>query len=244
MRYVYRGLCGGRVRSLMRSNVVTKSKQRVERGLLAVALCFLTASPASASSEPRPSTYIERGELQTIEDELTFVSDAERGERGGHWFRLGGQASSVFYCKGSHPATDWIWPNHKVSQAVWEIVRLSPGGSNYLMHYQEAAEYTTGFARIGVLATVAGLGAAGGGLAYNLTNATREMQPLFFVGAGLAALAGLGLWAGATAAASSNEALLDQALDAYNRELAARRNQAPLSNPYVPSPPPLLPVGN
>lgn len=212
--------------------------------MLACGLWLGSVWPAAAYNEPRPAAYIERGELQTVEDELTFVSDAERGERGGHWFRLGGQASSVFYCKGSHPATDWIWPNHQVSQAVWEIVRLSPGGSNYLMHYQEAAEYTTGFARLGVLGTLVALGATGGGLAYNLTNAAREMQPVFFVGTGLLAVAGLGLWAGATAAASSNEALLDQALDAYNRELAARRNQAPVSSPFVPAPLPLLPVGN
>jgi hypothetical protein len=201
--------------------------------------------PAFANSDVRPSTYIERGEFQTIGEEVAFVSDEERGVRGGHWFRLGGQASSVFYCKGSHPATDWIWPNHKVSQAVWEIVRLSTGGANYLMHYQEAAEYTTGLARIGVLASLAGVAATGGGLAYNLTNATREMQPIFFAGTALLTLGGLALWGGATAAASSNEALLDQALEAYNRELASRRNQAPLSNPYLPAPsdPPLFPVG-
>jgi len=111
------------------------------------------------------------------------------------------------------------------SSFVWEIVSASPGGTSYMLRYQDAAAYTTGFARVGALVTFASLGAVLGGVGYNLTNATREMQPGFFVGAGGALLAGLGLWAGASAAGGSSEALLDQAIDAYNRDLAGRRRR-------------------
>ncbi|MEB3197049.1 MAG: hypothetical protein VKP62_07570 [Candidatus Sericytochromatia bacterium] len=183
-----------------------------------------SAPQPSWASDVRPSAYLERGEYVTFDNGTVFVADGERGSRGGHWFRVAGQESSVFYGLGSHPVTDWIWPNHGVSPAVWDLVAVSAAGASYLTRYQEMAGHTTGFARIGALVGLGGLAGTAGGLAYNLTNATREMQPIFFVATALTALAGFGFWAGAAATAHSNEALLDQALEAYNREWAGRRN--------------------
>jgi hypothetical protein len=203
---------------------------------LAAALLAFAAPPALAA-EVRPQGYLERGVLEWTDQGVIFVPDAERGQRGGRWFRLEGSEMSVFYGLGGTPGTDWIWPNHTVNSSVWEIINASPGGLNYLSRYQDAANYTTGFARAGMLVMLGGLGAIGYGLIYNFTNNTdppREMQPVFFIASAAALGAGLLLWGGAQASAGTNEALLDQAIDAYNREMAGRRRRGPTTNPYMP----------
>ncbi|MEB3327960.1 MAG: hypothetical protein VKQ33_01875 [Candidatus Sericytochromatia bacterium] len=195
------------------------------RGLIVTALLTSALAWPARADDIRPAGWLERGEFVARDEEVAYVPDAQRGRRGGRWFRLDGSEGHVFYGLGGHPGTDWLWPNHVASPFVWEIVSASPGGTSYLLRYQDAAAYTTGLARVGTLVALGSLAATLGGVGYNLTNATREMQPVFFVGTGAALLAGVGLWAGATAAASSNEALLDQALDAYNRDLAGRRRR-------------------
>ena len=196
-----------------------------------------TATAPTLAAEVRPQGYLERGVLEWSDQGVIFVADSERGQRGGRWFRLEGSEMQVFYGLGGHPSTDWIWPTHTVSSSVWEIVNASPGGLNNLQRYQDAANYTQGFARAGMLVMIGGLGALGYGLIYNLTNAStppREMQPVWFISSAAALGAGLLLWGGSSAAAGTNEAMLDQAIDAYNREMAGRRRRGPMTSPYVP----------
>lgn len=207
------------------------------------AAAVTAVAPPAAAAEVRPQGYLERGVLESTDQGVLFVADSERGQRGGRWFRLEGSEMQVFYGLGGTPGTDWLWPTHTVSPAVWEIVNASPGGLNYLQRYQDAAAYTTGFARAGMLVMLGGLGALGYGLAYNLTNSTREMQPAWFIGSGAALGAGMLLWGSTQAAAATNEALLDQAIDAYNREMAGRRRRGPTTNPYTPPMPDLRAPG-
>jgi hypothetical protein len=195
------------------------------RALIAAAVATVSLAAPARADEIRPAGWLERGEFVADDAGVTFVADVQRGRRGGRWFRLDGSEGHIFYGLGGHPATDWFWPNHVASSFVWEIVNASPGGTSYMLRYQDAAAYTTGFARVGAMVALGSLAATLGGVGYNLTNATREMQPVFFLGTGAGLLAGVGLWAGAGAAAASNEALLDQALDAYNRDLAGRRRR-------------------
>lgn len=195
-------------------------------------LAFLAPVLPAAAAEVRPQGYLERGVLEWTDGGVQFVSDSERMQRGGHWFRLEGSEMQVFYGLGGHPNVDWLWPTHTVSPAVWEIVNAFPGGLSYMMRYQDAATYTTGFARAGYLVMYGAAGALIGGLAYNLTNPTREMQPVWFAASAGVLGAGILLAAGAGAGAATNESLLDQALDAYNREMAGRRRRGPTLNPY------------
>ncbi len=206
--------------------------RRTSPVLLAAALVATAASPAFAA-DVRPQGYLERGVLEWTDQGVLFIADSERGQRGGRWFRLEGSEMQVFYGLGGNPSTDWIWPTHTVNPSVWEIVNASPGGLNYLHRYQDAATYTTGFARAGMLVMLGGLGSLAYGLIYNLTSTTREMQPAWYIGSGAAFGAGLLLWGSTQAAAGTNEALLDSALDAYNREMAGRRRRGPTTNPYV-----------
>lgn len=177
----------------------------------------------------RPSGFLERGQMVAGEAGAVFLPDQESGQHGGRYFRLSGSELGIFYGLGSHPSIDWIWPNHRVYAAVAQIVDASPAGLRLLTQYEGIADYTQGFARAGSLVALAGLGASLGGLGYNLLPGnTREMQPVFFLGTGGAFAAGLLLFMGAQLAASSNEALLDQAIDAYNRDMAGRRRFGPV----------------
>lgn len=201
-----------------------------------LAASLLTAALPAQAAEIRPQGFLERGILEWTDQGVVFVPDAERGQRGGRWFRLEGSEMQVFYGLGGSPSTDWLWPSHTVSSAVWDIVSASPGGVNYLMRYQDGANYTSGFARAGWIVMIVGLGSAIGGFIYNLslTSSTRELNPLWYAGAGGVFAAGLGVYGGAQAGAATNEALLDQAIDAYNREMSGRRRRGPTTNPYAP----------
>lgn len=206
--------------------------------LTSLVLVASLAAPAQAV-EVRPQGYLERGVLEWTDQGVVFMPDSERGQRGGRWFRLEGSEMQIFYGLGGSTGTDWLWPTHTVSSAVWDIISASPGGVNYLSRYQDGANYTQGFARAGSLVMYTGLLGAIGGFIYNLTltNSTRELNPIWYLGAAGVFAAGLGIYAGASAGAGTNEALLDQAIDAYNREMAGRRRRGPVTNPYVPQQP-------
>lgn len=203
------------------------------RSLALVTLLGVTAlawaKPALALDAVRPSGYLERGQMLSGEGGPVFVPDSESGNHGGRYFRLSGSELGIFYGLGSHPSIDWFWPNHRVYTPVAQIIDASPAGLQLLTRYEAGADYTQGFARAGAIITFLALGATLGGFAYNLLPGnTREMQPIYFLGTGAGALAGLTLLTGSQLSASSNEALLNQAIDAYNRDMAGRRRFGPL----------------
>ena len=188
-----------------------------------VAGSVLFAAPAFAL-DVRPQGYLERGTMQNTDEGYVFVPDAERRAHGGRYFRLSGSDLGVFYGLGSYENVDWIWPSHHIYPSLRDIIEASPSGLSNLQRYEDGAEYTQGYSRAGALLMYGGIASVLGGLVYNLIpNNTREMQPVWFAGsAGVGAL-GLAVFIFSQSLASQNEALLDQAIEAYNRDMAGRR---------------------
>lgn len=182
-------------------------------------------APALAQSAPRSPGYLERGTLvDTDEGGKRFVPDAESGEKHGRYFRVGGSDRMIFYGIGSHPVADRFWPSFGVRPPLRDVVSASPAGLDRLLQYKDAQVGVEGVVQGGYLVFWGGLLATAGGLAYNFYPGNpREMQPLFLVGTGVAAVAGLVTFIGATAAANENQRLLDAAIEAYNKDLAGRR---------------------
>jgi hypothetical protein len=179
--------------------------------------------PARAS-DIRPIGYLERGTLQPSETGPTFVPDSATNATGGRYFRLGGLDETAFYGLGTNPGFDWFWPSYHTQSRLREVLRVSPGATNYLDRYEQAQEYTQNWARIGVMVTVGSVLTAVGGLAYSLIPSNpREMAPGFYFATGGAAAAGLALWGGSSVVASDNQGLLDRAIQNYNRDMAGRR---------------------
>lgn len=210
----------------------------VTSSLLALALTAGAAAPAFAI-DVRPQGYLERGTMQQTDEGYLFVPDAERNAHGGRYFRLSGSDVGVFYGLGSYPSVDWIWPSHHTYPALRDIIEASPAGLSDLNRYEDGAEYTQGFSRAGWLLLMGGLGALLGGLVYNFVpNNPREMQPIWFGVSGGVAAVGLSTFIFSQSLASQNEALLDQAIEAYNRDMAGRRmrNQYAPAMPGVPLP--------
>jgi hypothetical protein len=194
------------------------------RTILATALVApMLAAPAFAS-DIRPIGYLERGTLQPSETGPTFVPDSATNATGGRYFRLGGLDETAFYGVGTNPGFDWFWPSYHTQSRLREILRVSPGATNYLDRYEQAQDYTQNWARIGVVVAMGSVLTAAGGLAYSLipTN-PREMAPGFYVATGGAAAAGLALWGGSSVVANDNQGLLDRAIQSYNRDMAGRR---------------------
>lgn len=208
-------------------------KTRLSAFLLASTLVASLAAPALAA-DVRPEGYLERGTMGYTDEGYVFIPDADHGAHGGRFFRLSGSDVGVFYGLGSFPSVDWIWPSHHTYPALRDIIEASPGGLSALNRYEDGAEYTQGFSRIGWLIMVGGLGALLGGLGYNLVPGnTREMQPIWFgASAGVAAL-GIATYVFSQSLASQNEALLDEAIQDYNRDMAGRRAR----NRYAPAQP-------
>jgi hypothetical protein len=208
----------------------------LKRLLASTLAAVLLATPAYAV-DVRPQGYLERGTMQQTEEGLMFVPDAERGQHGGRFFRLSGSDMGVFYGLGGNPNTDWLWPSHHTYPALKDIIEASPTGLSNLNRYDDGAEYTQGFSRVGWLLLVGGVGALLGGLVYNLIpNNKREMQPIWFgVSGGVAGL-GLVTYGWSQGLAWQNEALLDQAVEAYNRDMAGKRRRNPYPSFGAPVP--------
>lgn len=170
--------------------------------------------------------------MQQTDDGYVFVPDADRGVHGGRYFRLSGSDLGIFYGLGSYPSVDWFWPSHHTYPALKDILEASPTGLSDLNRYEDGAEYTQGFSRVGWMLLIGGVGALLGGLGYNfLPNNPREMQPIWFGAAGGVAAVGLFTYVFSQSLASQNEALLDQAIAAYNRDMAGRRHHTPFAPP-------------
>lgn len=202
--------------------------------LAALGLLLLPLAAPAAAIDVRPSGYLERGQLERDEAGMRFVPDSESGGRNGRYFRVGGHDLLVTYGLGNHPVSDWIWPSYHLKAHVRDLVVVSPGGLNRLVNYEEAQGYAEGFARVGALVLWGALATAAGGLTYNLLPGNaREMTPGFWYATGGAVAAGaltLGLsgWA-----AHDNFAMLDDAIAAYNRDMAGKRRLV------IPRPAPL-----
>jgi hypothetical protein len=205
-----------------------------------VALALLVSNPGvTLAADVRPQGYLERGTMMQTDEGYVFVSDADRNAHGGRFFRLSGSDIGVFYGLGSHPSVDWLWPSHHTYSGLKEIIEASPGGLSHLNRYEDGAEYTQGFSRAGWLLMVGGIGALLGGLAYNLIpNNTREMQPVWFGATAGIGTVGLATFFFSQSLANQNEALLDQAIEAYNRDMAGKRGRIgyPTTPPGVFSP--------
>jgi hypothetical protein len=200
-----------------------------------LALILIVATPGvSLAADVRPQGFLERGTMMQTDDGYVFVSDADRNAHGGRFFRLSGSDIGVFYGLGSHPSVDWLWPSHHTYSGLKEIIEASPGGLSHLNRYEDGAEYTQGFSRAGWLLMVGGIGALLGGLVYNLIpNNTREMQPVWFGATAGVGAVGLSMFIFSQSLANQNEALLDQAIEAYNRDMAGKRGRV-----GFPTPPP------
>lgn len=190
---------------------------------LALAASLVTASPAFAL-DVRPSGYLERGQLDRTEAGLRFIPDSESGGQNGRYFRVGGHDLLVTYGLGNHPVADWVWPSYHLKAHVRDLVVVSPGGLSRLVRYEEAQGYAEGFARVGALILGGAIATAIGGLGYNfMPGNAREMTPGFWYATGGALTAGLLTVGLSNWAAHDNLTMLDEAIAAYNRDMAGKR---------------------
>lgn len=192
--------------------------------LVATAVMAALACAPAFADDIRPTSYLERGTIQSGEAGPQFVPDSAVNAAGGRYFRLGGYDELVFYGLGSHPAIDWFWPSYRCQPQLKEVVRTSAGALDSLERYEAAQDNTQNWARMGFLITLGAALAAAGGFAYGAIPANpREMAPSFYYATGGVAALGLALWGGSTIILKDNQSLLDRAIATYNRDMAGRR---------------------
>lgn len=195
----------------------------MKRFIAALTILPFLAAPAQAI-DIRPSGYLERGSLERTEAGMRFVPDAESGARNGRYFRVGGHDQLVTYGLGNHPITDWVWPSYQLKPHVRDLVTVSPGGLDRLVRYEDTQSYAEGFARVGALVLWGSLLTAAGGLTYNLLPGNaREMTPGFWYATGGAVVAGMLTFGLSHWSAMENYQILDDAIAAYNRDMAGKR---------------------
>ena len=161
-----------------------------------------------------------------------FVPDATSGKVGGRYFRLGGYDNLVTYGVGENPLIDWLWPSYRLRTSVKDILAVSPRATTPMIAYDEAQDYAQTFARVGWLAFWSAAATAVGGLVYDkLPGNAREMQPGFWYATAGAATAGALMFGGAHWVATDNQQMLDEAIAAYNRDMAGKRKLRPPVSP-------------
>jgi hypothetical protein len=196
------------------------------RCLATACLVWAIATPEADALAAKPVGYLERGRMESVEGVVTFVSDSEAELTGGRYLRLHDVTSRVFYGVGAHPVLDYWWPAYSANGALSDIITVSAGGLSYLERYQTEARQSEGFARLAWLGLLGGTVGFAGSLIYNaLPGNTREVQPALLIGSGLlTALGGVG-FVSVTLGTATHDALLDQAIAAYNRDLTIVRNR-------------------
>jgi hypothetical protein len=189
---------------------------------------WLGLSAPAWAVDIRPSGYLERGTLEKTDEGVVFVPDAVSGRTGGRYFRLGGYDNLVTYGLGEHPAIDWFWPSYKLRPGVKDILAVSPGATGRMITYEESQDVPQSMARVGWLVLTGAVVTALGGLVYNkLPGNLREMQPNFWYATAGTATVGALMYGGGTWLAKGNEMMLDEAIAAYNRDMAGKRKLRP-----------------
>jgi hypothetical protein len=191
---------------------------------ITVAVMATLAAPAALASDIRPTGYLERGTMQPTQEGTAFVPDSAAEANGGRYMRVGGFDELVFYGVGSHPNLDWLWPNHRATPHLKELLRASPGSLSHLERYEAGQEYAQNWARMGmIIALGASLAAAGGYVYGALPSNPREMAPGFYYATGGVAALGALIFGTSTFIANDNQQILDRAIASYNRDMAGRR---------------------
>ena len=130
----------------------------------------------------------------------------------------------VFYGVGGHPNLDWLWPNHRATPHLKELLRASPGSLSHLERYEAGQEYAQNWARMGMIVALGASLAAAGGYVYGaLPSNPREMAPSFYYATGGVAALGALMFGTSTFIANDNQQILDRAIANYNRDMAGRR---------------------
>jgi hypothetical protein len=179
---------------------------------LLLALISMGVTPPVAQADiPYP---VERGSLQGGQ----FVADVSDGQ--GRYFRVAQDDTRVFYGLGTNPTLDAFWPSYSVNIRLQGLLRTSPGAYNSLLAYEDSQAGLESTGRMGALALAGGVLALAGGLIYDFFPGNpRQMAPVYYLGAGGAAVAGGLLYFGSSWLAGQNEMFLTQAIATYNRDL-------------------------